>query len=158
MHESEKWKWSLSVVSDSSRPHGLQPTRLLNPWDFPGKSTGVGCHCLLRTTLAKTSIMLNWNAKSNHPCLVLDLRERLLVFSTWACSIWPLLCWGTFLLHTICWEFLIRKGNWILSNVLIAPWDDYVLFFIQLFLFIFLGFGESTVSSSYSIMTENGIF
>ena len=23
MHESEKWKWSLSVVSDSSRPHGL---------------------------------------------------------------------------------------------------------------------------------------
>ena len=26
-----------------SRPHGLQPTRLLCPWDFPGKSTGVGC-------------------------------------------------------------------------------------------------------------------
>jgi len=46
MHESEKWKWSRSVVSDSSRPHGLQPTRLLCPWDFPGKSTGVGCHCL----------------------------------------------------------------------------------------------------------------
>ena len=39
MHESEKWKWSRSVVSDSSRPHGLQPTRLLRPWDFPGKST-----------------------------------------------------------------------------------------------------------------------
>ena len=48
MHESEKWKWSRSVVSDSSPPHGLQPTRLLHPWDFPGKSTGVGCHCLLR--------------------------------------------------------------------------------------------------------------
>ena len=47
MHESEKWKWSHSVMSDSSRPHGLQPTRLLRPWDFPGKSTGVGCHCLL---------------------------------------------------------------------------------------------------------------
>ena len=46
VHESEKWKWSRSVVSDSSRPHGLQPTRLLSPWDFPGKSTGVGCHCL----------------------------------------------------------------------------------------------------------------
>ena len=42
-----KWKWSHSVVSDSSRPHGLQPTRLLHPWDFPGKSTGVGCHRLL---------------------------------------------------------------------------------------------------------------
>ena len=47
MHESEKWKWSLSVVSDPQRPHGLQPTRLLRPWDFPGKSTGVGCHLLL---------------------------------------------------------------------------------------------------------------
>ena len=48
MHESEKWKWSHSVMSDSSRPHGLQPTRLLHPWDFPGKSTGVGCQGLLR--------------------------------------------------------------------------------------------------------------
>jgi len=47
MHESEKWKWSRSVVSDPQRSHGLQPSRLLHPWDFPGKSTGVGCHCLL---------------------------------------------------------------------------------------------------------------
>ena len=37
-------------MSDSSRPHGLQPTKLLHPWDFPGKSPGVGCHCLLRVT------------------------------------------------------------------------------------------------------------
>ena len=28
-------------MSDSWRPHGLQPTRLLHPWDFPGKSIGV---------------------------------------------------------------------------------------------------------------------
>ena len=35
------------------RPHGLQPTRLLRPWDFPGKSTGVGCHCLLRVWAPK---------------------------------------------------------------------------------------------------------
>ena len=41
-HESEKWKWSRSVVSDSLRPHGLQPTRLLCPWYFLGKNTGVG--------------------------------------------------------------------------------------------------------------------
>ena len=47
MHESEKWKWSRSVMSDSSRPHRQQPTRLLHPWDSPGKSTGVGCHCPL---------------------------------------------------------------------------------------------------------------
>jgi len=29
-------------MSDPHRRHGLQPTRLLCPWDFPGKSTGVG--------------------------------------------------------------------------------------------------------------------
>ena len=48
MHESEKWNWGCSVVSDSLRPHGLQPTRLLCPWDFPGRSTGVGCCCFLQ--------------------------------------------------------------------------------------------------------------
>ena len=47
IHDSKKWKWSCSVVSDSLRPHGLQPTRLLHPWDSPGKSTGMGYHCLL---------------------------------------------------------------------------------------------------------------
>ena len=41
-----KWKWSRLVVSDLQRPLGLQPSRLLHPWDFPGRSTGVGCHCL----------------------------------------------------------------------------------------------------------------
>ena len=51
VNESEKLKLSCSVVSNSSRPHGLQPTRLLRPWDFPGKSTGVGCRCLLCLTL-----------------------------------------------------------------------------------------------------------
>ena len=44
---SNKWKWSRSVMSNSSRPQGLQPTSLLRPWVFPGKITGVGCHCLL---------------------------------------------------------------------------------------------------------------
>ena len=30
------------------QPHGLGPARLLCPWDFPGKNTGVGCHSLLQ--------------------------------------------------------------------------------------------------------------
>ena len=34
-------------MSDSVRPHRQQPTRLLCPWDSPGKSSGVGCHFLL---------------------------------------------------------------------------------------------------------------
>ena len=61
MHQSEKWKWSRSVMSDSYRPHGLQPTRLLRPWDFPGKSTGVGCHCLLQKMIIYNYICkYNW--------------------------------------------------------------------------------------------------
>ena len=44
----ETWKWSRSVMTDSLRPHGLQPIRLLRPWDFPGKSAGVDCHFLLQ--------------------------------------------------------------------------------------------------------------
>ena len=35
---------SLSVVSDSLKPHELQPSRLLCPRGFPGRNTGVGCH------------------------------------------------------------------------------------------------------------------
>ena len=37
-----------SVASDSLRPYGLQPARLPCPWDFSGKTTGVGCHFLLQ--------------------------------------------------------------------------------------------------------------
>ena len=37
-----------SVVSSSLWPCGLLPTRLLCPWDSPGKNTGVGCHALLQ--------------------------------------------------------------------------------------------------------------
>ena len=34
----------LSGVRLFLRPHGLQPTRHLCPWDYPGKNTGVFCH------------------------------------------------------------------------------------------------------------------
>ena len=39
--------WACSVVSNSLRLHGLQPTSLLCLWNFPGKNTGVGCRFLL---------------------------------------------------------------------------------------------------------------
>ena len=41
-------------MSDSVRPQGLQPTRLLRPWDSPGKNTGVGCHFLLQCIKVKS--------------------------------------------------------------------------------------------------------
>ena len=66
-------------MSDSLRPHGLQPTRLLHPWDFPGKSTGVGRHRLLQShsvtlfllPLSGSFCLLSAAAKSLQSCLTL---------------------------------------------------------------------------------------
>ena len=41
-------------MSDSVRPQRWQPTRLLHPWDSPGKNTGVGCHFLLQCMKGKS--------------------------------------------------------------------------------------------------------
>ena len=38
------------------KSHRMQPTGLLPPWDFPGKSTGVGCHRLLPIVVLPTHI------------------------------------------------------------------------------------------------------
>ena len=56
-----KVKWSCSVACDSWQPHGPQPTRLLGPWKFPGKSTGVGWHFLLQ------GIFLTWGSNPGLP-------------------------------------------------------------------------------------------
>ena len=45
--DREAWRDAIHGVA-KSRTQGLQPSRLLHPRDFPGKSTEVGCHCLLR--------------------------------------------------------------------------------------------------------------
>ena len=51
---SNVWKWKVKVKSFSrvrlfATPWAATyPTRLLRPWDFLGKSTGMACHCLLR--------------------------------------------------------------------------------------------------------------
>ena len=93
MHESEKWKWSCSVVSDSSGSHGLQPTRLLHPWDFPGKSTGVGCHFLLHPSPVD---LLKPGIKPGYPALQANsLLAELLGF----CCIVFLLLIYLFLIH-----------------------------------------------------------
>ena len=41
-------------MSDSVQPYRRQSTRHPRPWDFPGKSTGVGCHFLLWCTKVKS--------------------------------------------------------------------------------------------------------
>ena len=46
------------VVSDSLRPHGLQPIRLLCPWDSLGKNTGEDCCFLIQGTLLTQGLNL----------------------------------------------------------------------------------------------------
>ena len=51
-----KWKLTFSSPVATAvvvavwllQPSGLEPARLLSPWYFPGKSTGMGCHFLLQ--------------------------------------------------------------------------------------------------------------
>ena len=63
-------------MSDSVRPHGQQPTRLLCPWDSLGKNTGVGCHFLLHLHMHWSSILCTYfNAVlSNHPTLAFSVQ------------------------------------------------------------------------------------
>ena len=44
-----------SVVSNALQLHGLQPTRLLCPWNSPCKNTGVGCHALLQSQSSRST-------------------------------------------------------------------------------------------------------
>ena len=84
-----------SVMSNYLRPHGLYPARLLCPWDFPGKNTGVGCRFLLQdispTQGSNPRLLchLHWQADSfplgppgkppalNHPPLDSENQSRL---------------------------------------------------------------------------------
>ena len=52
---------SCSVIADSLQPHGLWLARLLCPWNFPDKNTGVGFLYLLH------EIFLT---QGSNPCLL----------------------------------------------------------------------------------------
>ena len=61
---------SRSDVSESLQPHGLEPARLLCPWNFPGKNTVVGCHAFLQGIFLTQGLnptllhVLHWKADS----------------------------------------------------------------------------------------------
>ena len=57
---SNVWKWKVKVKSLSRVWLLVTPWtaayEVLHPWDFPGKSTGVSCHCLLRSRLRASNV------------------------------------------------------------------------------------------------------
>ena len=56
-----------SVMSSSLQPYGLYPTRLLRPWDSPGKNTGVGGCALFQRIFPTQGIFLT---QGSNPCLM----------------------------------------------------------------------------------------
>ena len=62
-----------SIMSDSMWPYGLQPARLLCPWNSPGKSIGVGYHFLLQRNFPTQGLnprllcLLHWQVGSLPP-------------------------------------------------------------------------------------------
>ena len=85
---SNAWKWKVKVKSLSRAQllatHGLEPTRLLHPWDFPGKSTGVsGVPLILQKRpnshqkKEKTEYSVLMKAKSDRHCSILLAKYKL---------------------------------------------------------------------------------
>ena len=100
-----------SVMSDSLWPHGLQPARLLHPWDFPGKNMGVDCHFLL---------LENFLTQGLNPGLP-HYRQTLYYLSHWG-SIFTIYFALPSLLH-------LRPS--ILELRKFSPWITFLKFFLK---------------------------
>ena len=76
---------SRSVMSNSLRPHGLQPARLLCPWNSPGKNTGqhrnqidyIFCIQRWRSSIQSTKTRPGADCGSDHELLITKFRLKL---------------------------------------------------------------------------------
>ena len=93
------------------QPHGLQPTRLLCPWDFPGQNTRVGCHAPLQ------GIFLNQGSNPrllSLPCI----GRRVIYHYCHLGSPWNL-CTKIFSA-----ALKITKQNWFNHSIESRAWED----------------------------------
>ena len=74
---------NLSDPMDCSLP--AYQIRILRPWDFPGKSTGVGCHCLLRLGDSNYRLKAHLLDTTNKQSLVSKLGRDVIVLRTEKC-------------------------------------------------------------------------
>ena len=81
------------------QPYGLLPTRLLCPWDSPGKNTGVGCHVLLQRIfptqrpyshllqlLHCRQFLYRWAKRKAHVCVSLCVYTDILYCFIFLCT------------------------------------------------------------------------
>ena len=113
----KKGSVSRSVVSDSLRPHGLHPTRLLCPWDSPGKNTGASSHSLLQEIFPTQALnlgLLHWGQTLPPPILP-QSRRRLYPAAM-----------QEFRVRSLGQEDLLEKGRATHSSILDwrIPWTE----------------------------------
>ena len=101
-----------SVTSDSLRPHGLLPTRLLGPWNSPGKNTGVGCHSLLQGIFRTILLFLLASARFLHATLSKDARANLkyIYMMNWLNMSVPTHATWSVVLFVPCYKFVITTN------------------------------------------------
>ena len=86
--------------------HGLKPTRLFCPWNFPGKITGVDCHFLLQRIFP---------TEGSNPCLLHLLH--------WQRDSLPAKPLGKSIIIP---DYLWIHTKWIIScfTQISSPWED----------------------------------
>ena len=70
VQQRQRGPMCVCVCAQPCPTHGLQPSKLLCSWDFPGQNTGVGCHFLLQWIVPTQGSnlhllhLLDWQADS----------------------------------------------------------------------------------------------
>ena len=129
-------------MSDSVQPHRWPPTRLLCPWDSPGKNTGVGCHFLLQCMKVKSE------SEVAQSCLTLsDLMDCSLPSSS-VHGIFQarVLEWGAIrsLLNNSCIFSILVSGPFICNSILFSRfWIIFTIIILNSFS------GRLPISSSF---------
>ena len=95
----------------------------------------VSFSCLI--FVARTAnTMLSRNGESGHVCLVPEFIGKAFSFSQLSimlavvCHIWTLLCWSTFPLYPLWWEFLSQIYVEFCQMLFCIYWDDHVIFIL----------------------------
>ena len=107
-------------MSNSVRCHRRQPTRLLCPWDSPGKNTGVGCHFLLQCMKVKSE------SEVAQSCLTLS--------DPMDCSLPGSCIHGIFQARVLEWGAIafshLGRGG-IINDLCRMPWGTLLWWFIE---------------------------
>ena len=144
-----------SVLSDSLWACGLQPSRLLCPWDCPGKGTRVGCHALLQGVFPTQGLdlhllhLLHWEVGSLPLCHLEHYYDR--GWDGWMAS---LTRWTWVWVSSGCWWWTGKPGvlqsmglqrvrhNWATE----LNWTDYTVnIYVHIFIWIYVIFPDGSV-------------